>query len=42
MTDVSDLVIQIEGMLGESDPKDVYCAVLTVTVNMIHAIGDKA
>jgi hypothetical protein len=32
----------MQGMLGDYDQKDVYCAVLTVTVNMFHAIDDKA
>jgi hypothetical protein len=42
MTDVGDLAIRMQSMLREYDRKDVYCALLTVTVNMIHAIDDKA
>jgi hypothetical protein len=42
MTDVGDLVIRMQSMLREYDRKDVYCALLTFTVNMIHAIDDKA
>jgi hypothetical protein len=42
MSDVGDLVVQMQSMLREYDRKDVYCALLTCTVNMIHAIEDKA
>jgi hypothetical protein len=41
MTDIGDLVIQMESVLRKYDQKDVYCAVLTFTVNMIYAIEDK-
>jgi len=42
MTAIGDPVIQMQAMLGEYDKNDVCCAVLTFTVNMIHAIEDKA
>ena len=42
MTDVGDLVQQLQKICREYDRADVCCAVLTLTVNMIHAIKDKA